>query len=75
MNVDLSRADQALIVAVGALVFGWLLYRQRIGIVEWVAVEALALRDAMVARRLARVHWREQLKEARGGRVVEWRAR
>lgn len=75
MNVNLSNADEALIVAAGALVFGWLFYRQRIGFVEWLAVEALSLRDAIVARRLARIHWREQLKEARGGRVVEWRAR
>jgi hypothetical protein len=75
MNVTLSGTEQAFILAVGALVFGWLFYRQRIGIVEWMAVEALALRDAIVARRLARIHWREQLKEARGARVVEWRAR
>lgn len=73
MNVNLSGADQVLIVAAGALVFGWLFYRQRIGFVERIAVEMLALRDGMVARRLARIHWKEQLKEPRSARVMEWR--
>lgn len=67
MRID---AVELLIVAVGVLTFGWLVYRERVALIEWVAIEALAFRDAALARRTARVHWRGQLKEARAAKVI-----